>query len=180
MVLKGERLFLTPITEQDTKDIIRWRNQDFVRGRFIYQGLFTKESHEKWLRTKVASGEVVQFIIRLNESQRAIGSVYFRDIDSIHQKAEYGIFIGEADCLGQGYGTDAAGLAMNYAFEEMRLNKLMLRVLADNKRAIRSYEKAGFVEEGRFKEDVCIEGRYYDVIFMAVLRGDYMERLSCQ
>jgi len=61
---------------------------------------------------------------------------------------------------------------IKYAFEEAGLHKLMLRVLAENDRAVRSYEKAGFVKEEYLRDEVFLEGRYKDVIYMAVLRED--------
>ena len=63
----------------------------------------------------------------------------------------------------------AAGLMIRYAFEELKLHRLFLRVYADNIRAINSYEKAGFVEEGRFCDDVYINGQFQDVIFMGMI-----------
>ena len=103
---------------------------------------------------------------------KPVGSVYLRDIDRDHNKAEYGIFIGEKDALGKGYGTGAAKMMIEYAFKQEGIHKLMLRVLAENKRAIRSYEKAGFVEEAYLKEEVFLEGRYKDVIYMAVINDN--------
>ncbi len=92
-----------------------------------------------------------------------------RDIDRVHKKAEYGIFIGEKDALGKGYGTQAARIIIHYAFEQLGLHKLMLRLLADNKQAYKSYEKAGFVQEAYLKDEVYLEGTYKDVIYMAVI-----------
>ena len=63
-------------------------------------------------------------------------------------------------------------MMIKYAFEEAGLHKLMLRVLAENDRAVRSYEKAGFVKEAYLRDEVFLEGRYKDVIYMAVLRED--------
>ena len=62
-MIQGEHIYLRPIGEEDTDRIVAWRNQERVRHNFIYQKPFTREGHEAWLRTKVASGEVVQFII---------------------------------------------------------------------------------------------------------------------
>ena len=42
-------------------------------------------------------------------------------------------------------------------------------ILLNNVRAIRSYEKAGFVKEACLKDDVCIQGEYRDIVLMAVL-----------
>jgi len=162
-------VYLRPMTYDDTDCIIRWRNTDAVRKNFIYQSLFTKESHENWIRTKVETGEVVQMIICESETDMPIGSVYVRDIDHTHKKGEYGIFIGEAAARGKGYGTAAARLMIQYCFRELGLHRLFLRVYADNYAAIRSYEKAGFEREAYLREDVCIDGQYKDIVLMGIL-----------
>ncbi len=136
-------VYLRPMTADDTAKIVAWRNRDFVRRNFIYQELFTEEGHREWIRTQVEPGHVVQFVICLSDG-REIGSVYFRDIDRAAGTAEYGIFIGEEDALGCGYGTAAAHLALAYAFDELGLDRVFLRFLSDNIGARISYERAGF------------------------------------
>lgn len=172
--LYGEGIYLRPLSEADTDLIVDWRNRDFVKENFIYRGAFTKEGHLTWIETKIKTGEVVQFVL-CTEKDRAIGSVYLRDIDKNHRKAEYGIFIGEQDALSCGYGTAAAKLAVSFAFEELGLHKLMLRVLAGNDRAKRSYEKAGFVQEAYLKDEVYLDGRYRDLILMACINPEKEE-----
>ena len=166
---KEAGVYLRLMTYDDTDLIVSWRNTDSVRKNFIYQALFTRESHENWIRTKVETGDVVQMIICEMGSDRPVGSVYVRDVDHTHKKAEYGIFIGEADARGKGYGTAAAKLMIRYCFEEMKLHRLFLRVYADNHQAIKSYEKAGFEREALLRDDVCIEGNYRDIVLMGIL-----------
>ena len=112
-------------------------------------------------------GRAEQFIIWVREGQHPIGSVYLRDIDREAEQAEFVIFIGEEEWLGRGIGEEAAKLILDYGFEELGLHKIKLRVLADNKRAIASYQKAGFVEEGYFRDELLLDGKYCDLIFMA-------------
>ena len=162
-------IYLREMTYDDTEDIVRWRNSDSVRKNFIYQALFTRESHENWIRTMVETGKVVQMMICESATDKAVGSVYIRDIDTTHHKAEYGIFIGEDAARGRGYGTAAAKLMIRYCFEELGLHRLFLRVYAANEQAIRSYEKAGFEKEAYLREDVCIEGEYRDIVLMGIL-----------
>lgn len=166
---KEAGIYLRFMTYDDTDLIVGWRNTDSVRKNFIYQALFTRESHENWIRTKVETGDVVQMIICETGSDRPVGSVYVRDVDRTHHKAEYGIFIGEADARGKGYGTAAAKLMIRYCFEEMKLHRLFLRVYADNLRAVKSYEKAGFEREAFLRDDVCIDGKYRDIVLMGIL-----------
>lgn len=162
-------IYLRRMTYQDTDRIVAWRNSPQVRKNFIYQELFTRESHENWIRTQVETGHVIQTVICDLETDRPLGSVYIRDIDRQHQKAEYGIFIGEADARGRGVGTAAAKLMLRFSFEEAGLHRVYLRALAENKQAIRSYEKAGFCKEGLLRDDVCIAGVYRDIVWMAAL-----------
>lgn len=165
----NEQIYLRPINLEDTENVVRWRNSEHVRKYFIYQADFTVESHVRWMKEKVETGEVAQFIIVESDSQRDIGSVFLRDIDWVHNKAEYGIFIGEESAKGKGYGTLAAKKILEYAFDNLKLHRIYLRVLADNQRAIVSYKKAGFVQEGVLKDDVLIRGEYKDVVWMAII-----------
>lgn len=166
---QGEKVFLRKMEETDTDDIVAWRNSDAVRPHFIYQDLFTRESHLKWKYSMVDTGKVDQFIICDLETEEALGSVYIRDIDTTHKKGEYGIFLSPDAPRGKGIGTETAKLTIQYAFEERKLHRLFLRVYADNKGAIRSYEKAGFEKEAYLKDDVLVNGIYRDIVLMAVL-----------
>lgn len=168
----GEKIFLKAIQLENTDQIIKWRNQEFVRKNFIYQRMFTRETHERWMKEMVLTGKVKQFIIYERKSEFPIGSVYLRDIDTSNLKAEYGIFIGEENYLGKGIGTEVAKLMLQYAFDKLGLHKVMLRVFAENNRAIASYKNAGFTEEGCFRDDIKIEGKYYDIVYMAKLREE--------
>lgn len=166
-------IYLRPIAIEDSDMIVAWRNSDAVRNNFIYRELFTRESQENWFHTQIEAGHVVQMIICDSSSLRPLGSVYIRDIDRKHGKAEYGIFIGEAEARGRGVGTAAAKLMLRHCFEEEGLNRIYLRALAGNEQAIRSYENAGFKREGYLRQDVCIGSEYKDVVWMAILAEDW-------
>lgn len=169
-------IYLRPMTYDDTELIVKWRNHEAVRRNFVYQELFTREGHENWIRTMIETGKAVQMIICEIGTDKPIGSVYMRDIDRQHSKAEYGIFIGEDCARGRGYGTGAARLMIRYAFEQEKLHKLFLRAYADNTAAIRSYEKAGFTIEAYLREDVYTKGAFRDMVLMAVLNKESQRR----
>ncbi len=99
---------------------------------------------------------------------REIGSVYLRDIDREKKKAEYGVFIGEEDALGRGYGVRAAKLMLEYGFNTLHLEKIFLRVLEDNAGARKSYTKAGFQVIENKRESVELEQGVRNVLFMEV------------
>lgn len=167
--MSAEKVYIRPITAEDTAKIVTWRNKDFVRGNFIYQKLFTAEGHMAWLREQVKPGHVAQFIICVADWE--IGSVYLRDIDREKETAEYGVFIGEEEALGRGYGTAAAILCLAYGFETLRLQKIFLRFVEGNMGARKSYEKAGFQMIENRRETVCLEQGKREVLFMEIERG---------
>ncbi len=160
MKLEGSKVYLRPIEVTDTDSMVKWRNREFVRKNFINQEPLTPEIHLNWLKTKVDTGKVVQFIITVNDTGRAIGSVYLRDIDKDEKKAEYGILIGEEDALGHGYGTEACRLMIDYAKDVLKLDRIFLRLRKSNEIAHKSYLKAGF------KDREQAESANSEIIFM--------------
>ncbi len=168
-LLKGTLVNLRPIEFTDTTLIVKWRNNPNVQQNFIFRETFTAEMHWHWMDTKVASGEVIQYIIEEASTERPVGSVYYRDIDLTHSHAEYGIFIGEDDARGKGYGSETAHLFTEFGFHTLGLHRISLRVLSGNNQAIRSYENAGFQKEGMARDMVFLDGAFRNVIFMSLL-----------
>jgi len=166
----GSKLILRPIEFGDTENIVRWRNNPKVRENFIFKEKFTPEMHLNWMNTKVKNGEVVQFIITEKCTSNSIGSVYFRDINNEFHSAEFGIFIGVNEAQGKGYGTEATKLFSDYGFKALKLHRISLRVFERNVAAIKCYETAGFKREGLFKDMVCFDGIYENILFMAKIK----------
>lgn len=161
---------LRKITYDDTSNIIRWRNKEHVVQNFLNRTLITEELHNNWMKTMVETNKVAQFIIVVDSKD--VGTVFLRDIDFKSRKAEFGIFIGEEGYQGQGIGREATRLILTYGFAELDLHKIFLRVLADNKKAVHSYTKNGFIQEGYFKDDIFLDNAYKDIIFMAKFKND--------
>ena len=174
-LIEGERVYLRRITSEDTDKILCWRNMPHVVERFIYREEVTRADHERWLKEQVGTGKVVQFIIVVKESGKEIGSQYFTHIDLEKSNAEFGIFIGEIDALGKKYGTEVLQLALKYAFEKMKLKEVYLRVLEDNERAIRVYEKCGLKICKEASQEVLIHQKLKKVLVMKIERSnDYL------
>ncbi len=166
-LLTGELVSLRLMEESDFPLIVKWRNTARVRDNFIYREPFTLEGQKIWQETMIDTGKVVQLMICENTGDgRPVGSVYFRDIDRDNLTAEYGIFIGEDDAIGRGYGNETADLALEYARDVMGLKDLILRVFTRNEAAIRSYEHAGFEKTDFLPEVQCSDGQKDDMILM--------------
>lgn len=169
MIIEGSKVNLRTITDDDTDLIVKWRNNARVFNNFVFSEKLTPQMHKEWLEEKVKTGLVKQFIIIERQTDIPIGSVYFRDIDKKNKTAEYGIFIGEDDAIGQGYGSETAELALKYAFENVGLDKISLRVFKDNIAAIKSYEKVGFKFTNK-EELVNKNGSEKQLVFMEIER----------
>ena len=165
--ITGERIYLRPITIEDTADIIRWRNSDAVRPYFIYQKPFTREGHLNWLKTMIDSGKGYQFMVCRKEDDQPIGSTYLRDYDPISRKAEYGVFLGEEEERGKGIGKEILELTLQFAFKELHLHKVFARAFSDNMPSIQSFLRCGFEKEALLKDEEYINGEYRDLVFLA-------------
>ena len=174
----GKQVYLRPITdsEEDTSNIIRWRNSDVVRPYFIYQKPFTVEGHKRWLETEIFSGKGFQFIVHRIEDDKPIGCTYLRHYDSECRKAEYGMFIGEQIEKGKGIGTEILGLTMEFAFGELKLHKLFSRIFADNPASIHSVSNNGFEQEAYLKDEEFVNGEYRDIVFVAKINPDEVKK----
>jgi RimJ/RimL family protein N-acetyltransferase len=99
-----------------------------------------------------------------------IGQCGLFDFQHLSRTCELGITIGDKAYWGRGYGREAVTLLLDYAFRHHNIRRVILRVNGRNERAIKAYQGAGFVEEGRLKEHVWSNGRYDDLVLMGVFR----------
>lgn len=106
---------------------------------------------------------------------KLIGQCGLFNMDWTARHAELGIAIGDREYWGRGYGRDAVRVILEYAFRLRNLRRVWLEVHAANERAIRSYRACGFVEEGRQREHVWLDGRYVDNVLMGVLREEWTD-----
>jgi RimJ/RimL family protein N-acetyltransferase len=113
------------------------------------------------------------FVICLLDDDRPIGRLDLFAIDRRNGSAAFGLAVGDRSLWGRGYGTDAVNAVVDFAFGQLRLERVWLDTDAANVRAHRVYEKAGFTVEGRFRRAFYQDGEYLDDIRMAMLRSEW-------
>lgn len=164
--IESERIVYRQITQDDTDLILKWRNSDFVKKYHIYQKDISREEHLNYYHNQCETGNIIQFIMSTKNDNIPFGCVFLKNVKDSNSKAEYGIFIGYEEMMSNGLGSEACKRITEFAFEELNLHKVYLRVFENNERAIKSYKNAGYEIEGTFKDDEKINGEYVSVIFM--------------
>jgi diamine N-acetyltransferase len=172
--IMGEKVALGPHRRDLLPLYQRWVN-DFEVTRTLAVGWrpITSESEETWYARVSQSDREIGFTIYERASLRPIGNTGLHDVDHLHRTATFGILIGEKDCWGKGYGTEATVLTLDYAFTGLGLHNVMLTVYADNERGLRAYTRAGFRVIGRRREALRRGGQACDVVYMDCLATEF-------
>ncbi|SEQ36963.1 GNAT family N-acetyltransferase [Butyrivibrio sp. TB] len=169
--IEGEKIFLTPMTLDDAEIFVKWRNSDYVMSRFFIKEPFTVEGQRNWIKNKVMTDEVTQFVVWDKADNVRIGSTYLINFDRNNKKCEYGMLIGEEQYAGGGRGSEMARLTSDFGLQQLGFNKVYCRIMADNIASVKACEKGGFSIEGLFKEDIWVENKPFDEYFLAKFKN---------
>jgi RimJ/RimL family protein N-acetyltransferase len=132
---------------------------------------------KEWLEKDLEKEpDMYWFAIRALEDDRLLGDITLSVINWGSREAFTGIGIGARESWRKGYGTEAMQLILRYGFTELNLQRISLNVFEYNQRAMRSYEKAGFRLEGCLRRAMQREGRRWDILYMGILRKEWMEQ----
>lgn len=181
-IIHGELVFLRPFELTDAELYRRWRADAepmALAGWNDRAPLSLAQSAARMDRLAIDQGkDYFTFLICLLADERPIGEALLADLDRRNGSAQLGIFIGEVDEWGKGYGTDAVNSIVDFGFRELRLERIWLNVWTENGRARRTYEKAGFVHEATLRSDHYESGRYTSGDVMSILRDEWLSRSS--
>lgn len=133
----------------------------------------TRDQYEARLNRALESGdsnESITFVVDVEG--KAVGTASLFDVDSLARHAEVGINL-VSDARGQGIGTSAILQLVEFGFVRRNLRRLHLQAIASNTGALRAYEKAGFVVEGRQRDHAWVRGAYEDIVIMGMLRSEW-------
>ena len=174
MAILGRRIRLRAIERSDIPTFVRWLNDPEVVENLLLYLPISQAQEEQWFENYLKDTDRHIFGIETLDG-KLIGNVALESINWKDRCAELGIVIGEKDQWDKGYGTEAVCTLLGFAFREMNLHRVFLRVFDDNTRAIHCYEKCGFQHEGRLREAEFSSGRYRDELLMGILRSEFLE-----
>jgi RimJ/RimL family protein N-acetyltransferase len=172
----GEKVRLREYRQEDIPQALAYVNDPEVK-RLLNPSIpypLTLSDEEKWVAEQSANSQTTySFAIETLADGKYIGGCGINSINWKNSTAEVGIFIGDKAFWNQGYGTDAMRVLLRFIFDQMNINKVKLNVFSFNLRALRMYQKCGFKEEGRLRQELFRDGKYHDIILMGLLREEY-------
>lgn len=169
--MRGDRCYLSPLDIDDAEKFTRWLNDlDITQYLTLSSANISLLSEKEFLPTLVKEHN---YAIVDSASDVMIGSCGLNDVDYLNRTAELGLFIGDKKFLGQGYGREAIRLLLNYAFNILNLQNIILKVYSFNERAIKCYQAVGFREIGRRRKAVIRNRQSYDIIYMDILCDEF-------
>ncbi|AFS77521.1 acetyltransferase, GNAT family [Gottschalkia acidurici 9a] len=165
---------LRRLSPNDYTTYHNWRNDTEVMQSTSPQlEIYTLEETEQYISTIASQPNAKGYIIEYKKTEQSVGIVSLINIDYKNRSAECIIDIGEKDMWGKGIGTSAISLILEFAFNELNLHRIYLQVFSFNERAIKLYEKIGFVHEGRLRQALYRAGNWHDIIIMSILKNEY-------
>jgi len=176
LIVVGRRVGLGPLRRDLAGTYARWVNQIDVRRGLDHLGISTPESEEKWVDDSNKAGaerepKTIEFTIYDRTDAAPVGTAGLIGIEHVHGRAGFGIAIGER--RGQGLGTEATRLVLDYGFHVLHLRNVLLEVLDWNVAGLKAYERAGFRRIGVRRRAVLSRGRRTDVVLMDAVPEDF-------
>ncbi len=169
---------LRELKEKDAEGMLEWMHDPEVQKGFRFKGVekdmdsvidFIKQSD-----IQLINGRDIHYAI-VDKSDEYLGTISLKNINLTDKKAEYAISL-RRSVQGQGIATEATSRVLKLAFEVYGLERVYLNVLSDNDRAIRLYERIGFVYEGAFRKHLFLRGEYKTLKWYSMLREEYQRK----
>ena len=173
-VLTGSKVVLRRHVPENLEAFRRWyADPEIARLARYQEAPMRAEEIERFFAARVVGPDALAMAIHERGTDRLLGTCAFSQLDGENGSALYHITIGEKDAWGSGYGTEATRLMLDHAFSVLALHRVALFVFEFNERAIRTYQRCGFVIEGRSRESIYRDGKWWDELAMSVLESDW-------
>lgn len=175
-ILKGEKVYLKPLEEQDIDKRTEWINDEEIQATLNYDYPAAYSKGKYWYQKAVMDQSRRDFSVFTASDDKHIGFCGLINIEDRIRKAELYAVIGEKDYWKGGYGTETYGILMRFGFLELGLEKIYGYQLVHNMGAHRVVEKLGWKRDGLLRKDLFSHGKLVDRYVVSILREEWFER----
>ena len=167
---------LRRLEEKDAEGMLEWMQDPEIQKDFRFNaGKKDMKSVMHFIQhadIQLIDGKDIHYAIA-DEDDEYLGTISLKDINLTDKKGEYAISL-RRKAQGRGIATEATREILRLAFEEYGLERVYLNVFSDNDRAIRLYERVGFVYEGAFRKHLFLRGEYRTLKWYGILKNEYI------
>jgi len=169
------RVYLRTLRITDVNEnYLNWFNDSDVTKFLEIRGKdLSKDIVRNYIQEGRKTKSYYMYAICLSKNKRHIGNLKIGPINYKHKVSDLITVIGDKDYWGQGLGAEAIKLGISLAFKKHKIRKLSAGVYSGNIDSIKAYKKAGFIIEGRLKEQFIVDGKYHDRIIIGCFNPDY-------
>src|SRR5699024_709588 len=172
-LLEDKNTYIRLMEEKDVSYKVDWFNDVEVRKTLNVEFPISELGTREWLKNVTKNSSRKDFIICDKNNEKPIGYCGLVNIDLKNSKAESYLGLGDREFRGKGHSSEARRLILDYAFDELFLNKVYSFVWAENEKMKHINKKVGFKVEGRLRDDVFYRGEFREKLLMGVLRAEY-------
>lgn len=176
--LIGKICYLRSLLKEDIQgNWFKWFNNPNV-NKYMYNGTFPNnvKSFENFIESQVSSYNNCILAICDKENHEHVGNIGIHNIDWVNGSGEYGIVVGEERCWSKGYAREASELIIGHAFSRLNLRKIWLSVFQTHERAIKLYEKLGFIKEAELEKEVRRNNTYVNIVRMRIFFDEWFNK----
>jgi RimJ/RimL family protein N-acetyltransferase len=174
--MKEPRTYLRILEKTDIPTTQKWINSKEISEIMGYLPVLSLDNQYEWYDKLKNDKNRYIFAICLKDDTTHIGNVALGNIDYVNRHAMFSIFIYDMKFRYLGYGTESTIQLLDFAFENLNMNKIYLKTSPGFKSAIKMYENIGFVKEGVMRQHHFIKGKYEDKIMYSILKSEYKQK----
>ncbi|MFH1700238.1 MAG: UDP-4-amino-4,6-dideoxy-N-acetyl-beta-L-altrosamine N-acetyltransferase [Candidatus Zixiibacteriota bacterium] len=163
---------IRPIERGDLDLVLKWRNSERIRENMYTSHIISFDEHQKWFEKISAEKKSLHFIFETNGIP--LGVVNITNIDNENKKCVWGFYIG-AENAPRGSGSAMGFFALEHLFEKLEFHRIVGEAFAFNSDSVKYHKRLGFIEEGRLRDYVLKDGKYEDVVTLAILEDGWRD-----
>jgi RimJ/RimL family protein N-acetyltransferase len=171
--LRGKRVLLAPLKSEDMVAIAPFFADSNALFHYLPDKLMPRNDEQLRVLMEDWNDGERNLVFACRYDGKTIGIVSISDIDFVSGNGELGVMISDVNVRGMGLATEACILMLDYAFGELRLHRVTVRVAPDNEPSLQLFRKLGFIQEGRMREVMRRRDCYCDLLLFGLLEDEY-------